>query len=167
MCENSALPRKVAAESPLLKVVDRTAIVTATPAQMFALVDDVPRYPEFLPGCVAARLESASANERVAALEIVRSGVRLEFTTRNTVAPPAEILMELVRGPFTRLIGRWRFEPIGEQGSRVGFHVEFEFKNRLMGIALNPLFESVCDKIVDSFVVRAREVYGAAPRGGG
>jgi ribosome-associated toxin RatA of RatAB toxin-antitoxin module len=150
-----------------LKVVDRSAIVNATPAQMFALVDDVPRYPEFLPGCVAARLESAAANERVAALEIVRGGVRMQFTTRNTVSPPAQILMELVRGPFTRLIGRWRFEPIGEHGARVGFHVEFEFKNRLLGLALNPVFESVCDKIVDSFVVRAREVYGAAPRADG
>jgi ribosome-associated toxin RatA of RatAB toxin-antitoxin module len=132
---------------------------------MFALVDDVPRYPEFLPGCVAARFESASANERVAALEIVRGGVRMEFSTRNTVAPPGQILMELVRGPFARLVGRWRFEPMGEQGSRVGFHVEFEFKSRLMGLALNPVFESVCDTIVDSFVVRAREVYGAAPPG--
>ena len=150
-----------------MKIVDRSAIVTATPAQMFALVDDVPRYPEFLPGCVAARLESTTAHERVAALEIVRGGVRLDFTTRNSVAPPAQILMELVRGPFTRLIGRWRFEPIGEQGSRVAFHVEFEFKNRLLGLALNPVFESVCDKIVDSFVARAREVYGDAPRAGG
>jgi len=132
---------------------------------MFALVDDVPRYPEFLPGCVAARLEINSANQRIAALEIVRGGVQLKFTTRNTVEPPAQILMELVQGPFTSLIGRWRFEPIGEQGSRVGFHVEFEFKSRLMALALNPVFESVCDKIVDAFVVRAREVYGAALRG--
>jgi ribosome-associated toxin RatA of RatAB toxin-antitoxin module len=150
-----------------LKVLDRSAIVTATPAQMFALVDDVPRYPEFLPGCVAARFENNSAHERIAALEIVRGGVHMEFTTRNRVAPPSEILMELVRGPFTHLIGRWRFEPIGEQGSRVGFHVEFEFKSRLMALALNPVFESVCDNIVDAFVMRAREVYRAAPRGGG
>jgi ribosome-associated toxin RatA of RatAB toxin-antitoxin module len=157
------LAAPVAAEVSYLKVLDRSAIVTATPAQMFALVDDVPRYPEFLPGCVAARLESATANERVAALEIVRGGIHLEFTTKNTVSPPSQILMELVRGPFTRLIGRWRFEPIGARGSRVGFHVEFEFKNRLMGIALNSVFESVCDKIVDSFVARARAVYGAAP----
>jgi ribosome-associated toxin RatA of RatAB toxin-antitoxin module len=150
-----------------LKVVDRSAIVTATPAEMFALVDDVPRYPEFLPGCVAARLDTTSANERIAALQIVRGGMRMEFTTRNTVAPPHQILMELVEGPFKRLIGRWHFEPLGERGSRVGFHVEFEFKNRLMGLALNPMFESVCDNIVDAFVVRAREVYGASPRAGG
>lgn len=150
-----------------MKVVDRSAIVIATPAQMFALVDDVPRYPEFLPGCLAARVESFSPSERVAALEIVRGGLRVEFTTRNTVSPPGEILMELVRGPFKHLMGRWRFEPMGEQGSRVGFHVEFEFKSRLMGLALNSMFESVCDKIVDAFVLRARTVYGAAPRGTG
>jgi ribosome-associated toxin RatA of RatAB toxin-antitoxin module len=106
-------------------------------------------------------------NERIAALEIVRGGLRMEFTTRNTVSPPDKILMELVEGPFKRLIGRWRFEPLGERGSRVGFHVEFEFKSRLMGLALNPLFESVCDNIVDAFVARAREVYGAPPRAGG
>jgi ribosome-associated toxin RatA of RatAB toxin-antitoxin module len=167
VCENSAFAAQGPGRSTHLKVVDRSAIVTATPAQMFALVDDVPRYPEFLPGCVAARLDSTSANERIAALEIVRAGLRMEFTTRNTVSPPDQILMELVEGPFKRLIGRWRFEPLGERGSRVGFHVEFEFKNRLMGLALNPMFESVCDKIVDAFVVRAREVYGASPRAGG
>ena len=91
----------------------------------------------------------------------------MAFTTRNTVAPPSAILMELVEGPFKRLTGRWSFEPIGANGSRVGFRVEFEFKNRLMALALNSVFESVCDNIVDAFVVRAREVYGAAPQGGG
>jgi ribosome-associated toxin RatA of RatAB toxin-antitoxin module len=167
VCENSAFAAPGRERSTQLKVLDRSAIVTATPAEMFALVDDVPRYPEFLPGCVAARLDSTLANERIAALEIVRGGLRMEFTTRNTVSPPDQILMELVEGPFKRLIGRWRFEPLGERGSRVGFHVEFEFKNRLMGLALNPLFESVCDNIVDAFVARAREVYGAPPRAGG
>jgi ribosome-associated toxin RatA of RatAB toxin-antitoxin module len=167
VCENSAFAAPGRERSTQLKVLDRSAIVTATPAEMFALVDDVPRYPEFLPGCVAARLDSTSANERIAALEIVRGGLRMEFTTRNTVSPPDQILMELVEGPFKRLVGRWRFEPLAERGSRVGFHVEFEFKNRLMGLALNPMFESVCDNIVDAFVARAREVYGAPPRVGG
>jgi ribosome-associated toxin RatA of RatAB toxin-antitoxin module len=75
--------------------------------------------------------------------------------------------MELVEGPFKRLTGRWSFEPIAAEGARVRFRVEFEFKNRLMALALNSVFESVCDNIVDAFVVRAREVYGAAPHGAG
>lgn len=145
-----------------MKVVERSAIVTSTPVQMFGLVDDVARYPQFLPGCAAARVESVSATERIASLEIARGGLHMAFTTRNTVALPSHILMELVEGPFKRLTGRWSFEPIGAEGSRVRFRVEFEFKNRLMALALNSIFESVCDNIVDAFVVRAREVYGAA-----
>ena len=67
--------------------------------------------------------------------------------------------MELVEGPFSRLMGRWNFDAIGERGSRVLFKVEFEFKNKLMAIAMNPVFESVCDKIVDAFVQRAQTAY--------
>jgi ribosome-associated toxin RatA of RatAB toxin-antitoxin module len=143
-----------------LKVVERSALVKHTPAQMFALVDDVPRYPEFLPWCVGARIESASTTERLAQLRIARGAINLEFTTRNTLESDSQILMQLIEGPFNHLTGRWNFDPIGDRGSRVRFKVDFEFKNRLMGMALNPVFESVCDKIVDAFVLRALEIYG-------
>jgi ribosome-associated toxin RatA of RatAB toxin-antitoxin module len=143
-----------------LKTVERSALIKHTPAQMFALVDDVPRYPEFLPWCVGARIESASAAERTAQLKIARGAINLEFTTRNTVKQDAEILMQLVEGPFNHLVGRWNFDAIGDKGSRIGFKVDFEFKSRLMAMALNPVFESVCDKIVDAFVLRAQKVYG-------
>jgi ribosome-associated toxin RatA of RatAB toxin-antitoxin module len=143
-----------------LKVVERSALVKHTPAQMFALVDDVPRYPEFLPWCVAARRETLSATQRQAQLKIARGAIQLEFTTRNTVQADAQILMELVEGPFNHLTGRWNFDPIADKGSRVRFKVDFEFKSRLMAMALNPVFESVCDKIVDAFVVRAQQIYG-------
>jgi ribosome-associated toxin RatA of RatAB toxin-antitoxin module len=142
-----------------LKVFDRSALVTHTPAQMFALVDDVPRYPEFLPGCVGARIENTSATERVAALKIARGSFDFEFTTRNSIIPDAQILMQLIEGPFRHLTGRWNFDAIGDRGSRVRFKVEFEFKNRLLAVALNPMFESVCDKIVDAFVARAQSIY--------
>jgi ribosome-associated toxin RatA of RatAB toxin-antitoxin module len=126
---------------------------------MFALVDDVARYPEFLPWCIGARVESSTPTERVAAIKIARGALKMQFTTRNTVKPDAEILMQLVDGPFRQLIGQWNFDAIGERGSRVSFRVEFEFKNRLMAAAFNPVFESVCDKIVDAFVLRARHIY--------
>ena len=148
-----------------MKVVERSAIVTHTAGQMFALVDDVARYPEFLPWCVGARIEAASATERLAAIEIARGGMRTEFTTRNTLEPDTKILMELVKGPFNSLTGRWSFTPIGESGCRVCFRVEFEFKNRWLAPAFSSVFESLCDKIVDAFVARARAVYGAMPRG--
>jgi ribosome-associated toxin RatA of RatAB toxin-antitoxin module len=144
-----------------LKIVERSAIVAFTPAQMCALVDDVPRYPEFLPGCKGASAQIVSATERIASIDIVKGNIRLAFTTRNTLRPDTSLHMELIEGPFKRLTGHWGFSPMGEHGSRVVFRVEFEFKSRLLGLAFNPVFESVCDKIVDAFVARARKIYEA------
>jgi ribosome-associated toxin RatA of RatAB toxin-antitoxin module len=159
LCENAtatALP-------PLehrLQVVERSAIVTFTPSQMFALVADVARYPEFLPWCSGSRVQVVSDTERLASVQVARGVLRTEFTTRNTLRPDAQISMLLVDGPFRSLIGDWRFEAIAERGSRIRFHVEFEFKNRLASMALSAAFETVCRTIIDAFVLRAQEIYG-------
>jgi ribosome-associated toxin RatA of RatAB toxin-antitoxin module len=143
-----------------LKIVERSAIVAFTPAQMFALVDDVARYPQFLPWCTGARAEQTSPTERLASIDVSKGAIRMQLTTRNTVRKDTDILMELVEGPFSHLVGRWGFSGMGERGSRIAFRVEFEFKSRLMAMALNPVFESICDKIVDAFVARAAQTYG-------
>jgi len=142
-----------------MQVVERSALVTYTAAQMFALVNDVARYPEFLPWCVGARVEDVSPGERIAALKVARGVLQTEFTTRNTLQQNTQIHMQLMHGPFRNLVGEWRFEPIGTRGSRVHFRIEFEFKNRLSGAAFNAVFESLCGTIVDAFVLRARTIY--------
>jgi ribosome-associated toxin RatA of RatAB toxin-antitoxin module len=143
-----------------LKVVERSAIVTYAPGQMYALVNDVARYPEFLPWCRAGRVENISPTESLATIDVERGILRAEFTTRNRLERDARILMQLMHGPFRELTGEWRFEPIGERGSRVHFRVEFEFKNRLTGAAFNAVFESMCGTIVDAFALRAQKIYG-------
>jgi ribosome-associated toxin RatA of RatAB toxin-antitoxin module len=120
---------------------------------------DVPRYPEFLPWCVAARAEDASATERIATLKVARGVLQTEFTTRNTLQQNAQIHMQLMHGPFRDLTGEWRFEAIGTRGSRVHFRVEFEFKNRLTATAFNAVFEAMCGTIIDAFVLRAQTIY--------
>jgi len=142
-----------------LKVVERSAIVPFSAAQMFSLVNDVARYPEFLPWCVGAKVEELAADERVASLKVSRGVLRTEFTTRNRLDPDREILMSLLDGPFRNLKGHWRFEPIAERGARVGLRVEFEFKNPLTAAAFNAIFESLCGTLVDAFVMRARKIY--------
>jgi len=142
-----------------MQVVERSALVTYTAAQMFSLVDDVARYPEFLPWCVGARVEHSACGERIAALKVARGVLQTEFTTRNTVRQDAQINLRLMHGPFRELTGEWRFEPIGTRGSRVYFRVEFEFKNRLTASAFNAIFEALCGTIIDAFVVRARSIY--------
>jgi ribosome-associated toxin RatA of RatAB toxin-antitoxin module len=142
-----------------MQVVERSAIVTFTPPQMFALVNDVARYPEFLPWCVGAHVEDVAAGERIAALKVARGVLQTEFTTRNTLVQDAQIHMQLLHGPFRDLIGDWRFEAIGSRGSRVHFRVEFEFKNRLTATAFNAVFEALCGTIIDAFVLRAQSIY--------
>src|ERR1700722_15720774 len=142
-----------------MQVVERSALVTNTAAQMFALVNDVARYPEFLPWCVGARVEEVSPTERIAALRVSRGVLQTDFTTRNTLVQDAQIHMQLMHGPFRDLIGEWRFEAIGTRGSRVHFRVEFQFKNRLTATAFNAIFESLCGTIVDAFVLRAQQIY--------
>jgi ribosome-associated toxin RatA of RatAB toxin-antitoxin module len=142
-----------------MQVVERSALVTYSAAQMFALVNDVARYPEFLPWCVGARVQEVSATERIAALKVARGVLQTEFTTRNTLVQNAQIHLQLTHGPFRDLIGEWRFEAIGTRGSRVHFKVEFEFKNRLTATAFNAVFEAMCGNIVDAFVLRAQKIY--------
>ncbi len=142
-----------------MQLVERSALVTYTAAQMFALVNDVLAYPEFLPWCVAARVEEVSAAERIAALKVARGVLRTEFTTRNTLRQDEQIQMKLLHGPFRDLQGEWRFEPIGANGCRVQFRMEFEFKNRLTATAFNAVFEAMCGTIIDAFVQRAKSVY--------
>jgi ribosome-associated toxin RatA of RatAB toxin-antitoxin module len=145
-----------------VQVVERSALVSYTAAQMFALVNDVGRYPEFLPWCTGAHVEDVSAVERIATLKIARGVLQTEFTTRNSLQQDARIHLQLMHGPFRDLTGEWRFDAIGARGSRVHFRVEFEFKNRLSATAFNAVFEAMCGTIIDAFVVRARTVYPAA-----
>jgi ribosome-associated toxin RatA of RatAB toxin-antitoxin module len=104
-------------------------------------------------------VQEISGDERVASLQIERGVLRTEFTTRNRLQQDTEIMMNLVEGPFRSLTGQWRFNPIGERGSRVSFRVEFEFRNPLAAAAFSGTFESLCGTIVDAFVARARQIY--------
>jgi ribosome-associated toxin RatA of RatAB toxin-antitoxin module len=167
-------------ENTAMQVVERSALVTYTAAQMFALVNDVERYPDFLPWCIGAQVQDVSASERRATLRVARGVLQAEFTTLNQLTPGARIQMRLMHGPFSDLSGEWRFDDIGgaaigtaciggaaigaagsgTSGSKVQFRIEFEFKNRLTAAAFSAVFESLCGTIVDAFAMRARKVYG-------
>jgi ribosome-associated toxin RatA of RatAB toxin-antitoxin module len=147
-----------------MREIQRSALVPYTPAQMFALVDDIERYSEFLPWVAAATLVERSDRERVGRLQMARAGLREQFTTRNIVTPPGRLEMKLVDGPFRVLEGVWTFDPIGEieapRGTRVGLNMRFEFASRITDLLLAPKFASSCDTLVDAFAKRALAVYG-------
>lgn len=148
-----------------MREVKRSALVPYLPAQIFALVDDFERYPEFLPGVVGAKLLERTDNELLGSLTIERAGIRESFTTRNLLHPPQRMDMRLVEGPFKLLDGAWHFisikDDIGREcGTRIELNIRFELKNPLTALLFSKAFESTCASLVDAFAKRAREVYG-------
>lgn len=128
---------------------------------MFALVDDVEKYPEFLPWCHAAEVISRSDDTVEARLELQKGGVRKTFTTRNSKREFETIDLALVDGPFRHLQGGWRFKDLGKDGCKVSLELEFEFSSRLLDRMFGAFFEQTCNALVDAFAKRAVAVYGS------
>ncbi len=143
-----------------MTTINRSALVPYSPAEMFALVDDIDAYPEFLPGCRRTQVLSRSADEVRATIELSKGGVEKAFTTCNRIQRNKMIEVRLVEGPFKRLNGFWRFDPLGEQACKVSLDLEFEFASRVLSMVVGPVFHQIANSLVDSFLKRAVEVYG-------
>ena len=145
-----------------MRQVRRTALVAATPERMFELINEVERYPDFVPGCLAAEVLTRTASEIQARLTVGRGPLRTTFTTRNRLQP-GQIRMDLVEGPFKSLQGLWTLAPVVEPGSsqvvgcRVSLALDFEPRSGLAGLAIGPLVEQTASSLVDAFVARARD----------
>ena len=133
--------------------------VPYSPEQLFDLVADVGRYPEFLPWCVAARVRSRTETEIVADLTIGFGPFRESFTSRVTLDRPRHVTVRYERGPFKYLNNQWEFIP-REDGTEVAFFVDFEFRSRLLQAAIGVVFNEAVRRMVNAFHKRARQVYG-------
>jgi ribosome-associated toxin RatA of RatAB toxin-antitoxin module len=140
-----------------MREVKRSALIAESPARMYQIINDIERYPEFVPGCLAARVESRKPQEVVATLQIRKGPLHADFTTRNLLEADRRVLMQLVRGPFRVLEGLWTLTPLGDLGCRVELEMRFEFSNRVAGALFEPLFEATAASLVDAFVKRARD----------
>lgn len=134
--------------------------------QMYDLVADVARYPEFLPWTAAARIRSREGGPEgevmLADLVISFKVFRESFGSKVTLWPEERrIETEFLDGPFAHMQSEWRFEPL-ETGCRVHFWVDFAFKNRLIGRVVGSVFDQAMHRIVAAFEARARKLYGAA-----
>lgn len=137
-------------------------ILPYRPEQMFDLVADVGRYPDFLPWCAGALVRSLTETELVADLTIGFGPFRESFTSRVTLDRPRLIQVKYERGPFRYLNNQWAFEP-DPKGCRVSFFVDFEFRNRLLQRAIGAVFNEAVRRMVNAFLRRARDVYGPPP----
>ena len=142
-----------------MRKIDRSALVSHSARNMFALVNDVRAYPSFLPWCRETKVLNESEFQAEASLRVVKSGIDRWFTTRNVITPGEKIELDLVDGPFDYLRGDWRFQELGSNASKVSLRLEFRFSSILLGIVFGPVFNHICDSLIDAFIARADDVY--------
>ena len=139
----------------------RRSVLLAFPAPaVYRLVADVQRYAEFLPWCVRSEVLESTEAEVLATLDVDIRGRREKLVTRNRLSADRAIDLQLVRGPFRRFEGGWRFTALGDDGCRVEVELAFELSSRLMSAFAAPFIERAADRVVDAFAARARAVLG-------
>lgn len=140
--------------------INKSALVSFSAEQMYELVDDVPSYKDFLPWCSDSKEVSREDGVVVASVSIAKGSIHKTFTTKNTSEDKEKIHMELVEGPFKKLVGFWLFQELKGNACKVSLELEYEFSNRLISMAVGPVFNQVGNTMVDSFVERAKQIYG-------
>lgn len=144
-----------------MTTISRNSLVMYTPEQMYDLVNDVAAYPSFLPWCRDSKIISHDDKVICATLDLAKGGIHHVFSTRNKLTPGQAIDIQLIDGPFKHLEGHWQFVMIGDnQGCRVQLDMDFEFSNRLISLALGPVFTQISGSLVDAFCKRAKDIYG-------
>lgn len=142
-----------------MPLINRSALVSFSAEQMFTLVNDVERYPEFLPGCSGSKLIESSQTAMVASVDVSKAGIKKTFTTSNLMIPDRLIKLQLVDGPFKSLSGSWHFIPLDDFACKIEFQLEFEFSNKLIEMAFGKIFNELTSNMVKSFTQRAKQIY--------
>ena len=123
------------------------------------MVNDVALYQDYLPSCSRSEVIESSPELMVARLTLTRAGVSQQFTTRNKLAAPQRIDLQLVEGPFTTLNGYWLFSQLGEDGCKTEMNLKFDFNSRMLNATFGKVFEQVADSLVEAFCERAKVLY--------
>ena len=146
-----------------MKNIHKSVLIWYSPQEMFLLVTDVARYPEFLPWCDHASVKQTTADGMVAEIGMGVAGLKQAFTTRNTHVENRSVQMQLVNGPFSSLSGGWTFSPVGdgtERACKVELDLNYGFSNAALSAVVGPVFDKIAASLVDAFVARAQKVYG-------
>jgi ribosome-associated toxin RatA of RatAB toxin-antitoxin module len=149
-----------------MKHVQKSVLLWYSSREMYDLVTAIEDYPSFLPWCDRAEVLERFEDGMTARLGLAFAGMRHGFTTRNRHVPAQTVHVSLVDGPFSTLEGHWRFQPIGRPGDadsacKIHLDLQYAFAGRALDAVLGPVFDRVANTLVDSFVKRAAQVYGA------
>jgi coenzyme Q-binding protein COQ10 len=138
-----------------------TRILPYSAEQMFALVMDIEKYPEFLPWCMGARINSKSKNDLEADVLIGYKMFREKFSSRVHFTRPKEIEVEYLKGPMRHLHNKWVFRDMKDSQCQIDFYVDFSLKTKLFESLVDQFFQKALMRMINAFEGRAMEVYGA------
>ncbi|MFM9879564.1 MAG: type II toxin-antitoxin system RatA family toxin [Burkholderiaceae bacterium] len=149
-----------------MKTVHKSVLIWFSAAEMFALVADVPRYPEFLPWCDKARILTQEKEGVTAEIGMSLAGFRQSFVTQNNHVhldnQGHSLALKLIKGPFSRLEGDWQFIPVGDETARacrVDLRLSYGFESATLAGLVGPVFDKIASSLVDAFVKRANQIY--------
>ena len=140
--------------------IQRSALLPYPAQALYDLVNDVAKYPEFLPWCSSAEILESTEVLMRARLGVAKGGLSQHFVTRNTLVPGQSIEMNLEEGPFTKLHGVWVFKPLGEKACKISLDMTFDYAGAIVKATLGPLFNQAANTLVDAFCQRAKQLYG-------
>ena len=140
----------------------RSALVGYGAQEMYALVEAVEAYPEFLPWCRSSRVIERKEGMTIAELSVGLKGLKQAFTTKNLNRTGESIEMRLVEGPFKSFRATWNFHALDTHACKIEFAMAYEFSSALLARVLEPLFDQIANTMVDAFIRRAQTVYGPA-----
>jgi len=142
-----------------MPTVNRSALVMYSAEQMFNLINDVLAYPQFLPDCSDSKILEQTSHSMKASLKVSKAGINKWFTTENTLVENKKIVLNLIDGPFNKLVGSWNLIELSEGACKVTLDLDYEFSNKMFDLAFGRVFTSIANNMVQSFTSRAKEVY--------
>ncbi len=140
--------------------IKRSALLPYPAALVYALVNDIESYPQYMDGCVGAEILRREPGLVEARLVLARAVIEHSFSTRNLLREHEIIELELLEGPFDSFSGRWQFQRLDDLACKVSLDLEFSLNSMLLGAAATRLFNSVTSSLVDSLARRAKQLYG-------
>jgi ribosome-associated toxin RatA of RatAB toxin-antitoxin module len=146
--------------------VSKSALLPYSPKQIFALVEQVERYPEFLPWCKSTQVVERNEHGMRASITMGLAGLSYTFCTQNKHLAPTLIELQLdtpvgvAAQVFLQLQGRWQFDRLGDSGCKVTLHLEYQFASATVGRLIGSIFDQIASTLMDRFVQRADQLYG-------
>jgi ribosome-associated toxin RatA of RatAB toxin-antitoxin module len=142
-----------------MALVEKSVLLAFSAEQMFALVDNVADYPQFLPWCGGTSVIILDEQTIRATVNINYHHVKQSFTTENVRERPSSIEIKLLDGPFKHLDGHWHFIALSPSACKIQFRLNYEFSNKLLEKIVGPVFHFIATTFVEAFIKRADVIY--------